>query len=559
MVRRFTLADDYPDLIRFFDSKCEPGLDPASLYVTAPGQFPWVCDRGHSTRQTVRSRIKGCRLCAGKKFLDEHFPELVEEFDGEMNPGVNPSNLYPRSSGIYFWRCPSGFHSWPATVRARLRGSSCIYCAGIAVLPGFNDIISRIDASKFSWVAEENLDSSGDPIDPSAIPAWDTQIRVWWCVKGNHRKEISPAALMNASSKGRNCRECEGLAPIQGRTDAATALGVTAQLLDNTFHDIAELSQVSGGSEAVFSWRCDLNPDHRWKRSVRGMKASARCPDCEGRRLVPGENDLATARPDLASEWDFEKNAADPEIGLAGPWEVTQSSGIRVHWVCYQGHKWMATPNGRTGQNLGCAFCSDRRCWPGFNDLKTKAPELLDEIDWEKESDLNPAKLLWVSHRKIAWICPNDPTHKWEAPVWYRTKGRNGTPQICPNCNTTGFSPSVPYLLYYLRNDNLLAAKVGITKVNSSRLAAFQKHGWSLVHSWRFETGRDAMTIEQIFHTWRRETMKLPNFLGSDDVPRRLGGQDETFSDEAIDSGILKRFINSAIATSGISASETSH
>jgi len=554
MVARRTLADYHPELIPYFDITREPAVDPSGLYVTTPGQFPWTCDRGHETLQTVRSRIGGCKSCSGKSFLGEHYPDLVEEFDDRLNDGINPRNLYSRSPGTFFWKCKSGLHSWPASVRARIRGSSCIYCAGLAVLPGFNDATTRIDSSEFIWLLEENVDSSGSPIDPSYIPAWDSKPRVWWCVAGGHRKEISPAALMNAKKKGRGCRECLGLSNIVGRTDALTILAEAVHLLDTEFHHPSELSKITGGSEQVFHWRCEINPSHRWKRSARGMRSTKECPDCQGLRLVPGENDLASARPDIAAEWDYHANSLDPDVAIAGPEQVTQSSGRKVHWICSRGHKWMATPNGRTGQNLGCAFCSDRRCWPGFNDLATKRPDLLVEIDWDKENELAPESLLWVSHRVVSWACLKNPSHRWEAPVWYRTKGRDGNPQSCPNCNTTGFSPSVPYILYYLRHQGLLAGKIGITKEGSTRLAAFESYGWEVFYIWRFETGKDAMRVEQAFHRWRRESLEIPNYLGPSDMPRRLGGHEETFSDEAIGPAQVKKFIDDSIESNELRA-----
>ena len=47
--------------------------------------------------------------------------------------------------------------------------------------------------------------------------------------------------------------------------------------------------------------------------------------------LIIGENDLATMRPDLAEEWNFEKN------GEIKPYDVTCGSNKKVWWICKHG------------------------------------------------------------------------------------------------------------------------------------------------------------------------------------------------------------------------------
>ena len=54
-------------------------------------------------------------------------------------------------------------------------------------------------------------------------------------------------------------------------------------------------------------------------------------------KLILGENDLATVRPDLAEEWNFIKNIGlkdgnDKDISV--PNKVTIASGQKVWWKC---------------------------------------------------------------------------------------------------------------------------------------------------------------------------------------------------------------------------------
>lgn len=548
VVAKQTLGQRYPDICSFFDRDRAPDVIAEELFVTSPGSFPWTCTRGHHTDQSVRGRIKGCSDCSGRKFLDEHHPELLAEFDQEAQPDTNPSSLYSRSEGVFFWKCSKQPHSWPATVSARIRGSGCTYCAGLATLAGFNDILSVLPAdARVEWLFDRNLDESGNPVDPSQIAAWDTEPRFWRCLDGDHTRETSPSVIMNGVAKGRRCRTCAGFGAIAGRTDALSAIPELRQLLDRDLHEPTELTRVSPGSEKIFNWKCHRNPKHRWERSIRLMRRSSLCPDCNGQRLTVGENDLLSQAPDFAAEWDHYANANDPLVNLHGPDQITVGSPKVVHWVCSRGHTWQQTPNGRVGQNLGCRYCSDRRCWPGFNDLKTKRPDLVSEIDSEEHAFLDPSKLLWNSHNLVSWVCERNNDHRWQAPVWYRTKGQTGRPKGCPDCNTSGFSPSSPYILYYLEHSEMLASKVGITKQGSTRVRSYVGAGWSCLFHWRFERGKEALLVEKSFHDWREIDCGLPNFLGPEDMPARLGGHVETFSLEALSAHEVRSFIEDQI------------
>jgi GNAT superfamily N-acetyltransferase len=45
------------------------------------------------------------------------------------------------------------------------------------------------------------------------------------------------------------------------------------------------------------------------------------CPYCSGKVAIPGENDLQTLFPELAAQWDFEKNPGKPGETLPGAHE----------------------------------------------------------------------------------------------------------------------------------------------------------------------------------------------------------------------------------------------
>ncbi|MDE7182465.1 MAG: DUF2726 domain-containing protein [Clostridia bacterium] len=117
----------------------------------------------------------------------------------------------------------------------------------------------------------------------------------------------------------------------------------------------------------------DLLPDHltiasnksvNWVCSKCGFKWQAKignrailgrgCPCCANAIAVSGVNDLATTHPELAKEWDYEKN-----INLI-PQKVTHGSGKKVYWLCPKGHSYQATVLHRTS-GTNCPICNSGR------------------------------------------------------------------------------------------------------------------------------------------------------------------------------------------------------
>ena len=60
-----------------------------------------------------------------------------------------------------------------------------------------------------------------------------------------------------------------------------------------------------GSGEKVW-WICNMN--HRWQASIVSRTKGSKCPYCSGICVIRGKNDLATLRPDIAAEWNDEKN-----------------------------------------------------------------------------------------------------------------------------------------------------------------------------------------------------------------------------------------------------------
>lgn len=116
------------------------------------------------------------------------------------------------------------------------------------------------------------------------------------------------------------------------------------------------------GSEKKAWWRCEKG--HEWLASIANRNKGRGCAVCSNRRVLEGYNDLQTINPQLASEWNYEKNE-----GLT-PNEIMPNSGKKVWWKCRKGHEWQSKIINRNHGN-GCPFCSGRYVVEGYTDLQT--------------------------------------------------------------------------------------------------------------------------------------------------------------------------------------------
>ena len=81
----------------------------------------------------------------------------------------------------------------------------------------------------------------------------------------------------------------------------------------------------------------------------------------------------------------------------------------------------------RTEQDLGCPYCSNRRAWPGYNDLASQAPQLAAQWDYKKNAPLTPEQVTYGMRKKVWWRCAAG--HSWQAQVMGRFQGNH-----CPIC-----------------------------------------------------------------------------------------------------------------------------
>ena len=242
-----------------------------------------------------------------------------------------------------WWVCPQApkEHRWQASPLNRyVNGQGCPYCAG--KLPSVTNSL----ASRFPEIAAQ-FDAEANGIGADQVVAGSNRRYRWKCPAGpDHLWTATPA---NRTGKGQGCPCCAGRQPSVTNS-LETLHPRLARELDPELNGGTTAGEVVAGSNRRLTWRCPVNPEHVWEATPNHRTSAASptgCPYCSGLRVLPGDS-LAWVRPDIAIEWDTERN------GSRRPDQVAPGSDYRAQWICPLGHRWRARVDHRTRYGVGC-------------------------------------------------------------------------------------------------------------------------------------------------------------------------------------------------------------
>lgn len=177
--------------------------------------------------------------------------------------------------------------------------------------------------------------------------SYGKKIKVWWTCKKNHDYQCR---IDQKTGRKSGCPICICNRKMQ-------PVSMTHSHLLEEWHpkNTIRPDQLTSGSHKKIWWlgKCG----HEWQSFLhnRTSKQLNSCPYCSN-RYVDDKNSLKNICPDIASEWDYNKNKTIPD-------EVCYKTYKRAFWIGKCGHKWECTIRSRTRKNrpTGCPVCKKSR------------------------------------------------------------------------------------------------------------------------------------------------------------------------------------------------------
>ena len=343
---------------------------------------------------------------------------LLTQWHPAKNGALTPQQIAYGSTRKVWWICAKG-HIWQAAVNTRTANhTDCPYCAGRLPWPGETDLASQYQDLVKEWHPTRNLPLTPEQVLPGS------EKKVWWkCAQGHEWQ-----AEIRSRVSGCGCPVCKSRFVVPGVNDLASRFPDLAAEWDSAANGSLTPRDVTFGTKRKVWWRCEKG--HTWRVSVQSRTLDGTgCPVCAGRVIIPGENDMASLFPELAREWNPEKN------GTLRPSQVTPASKRRVWWICPLGHTYAAAVGARTGQGSGCPYCAGKKVLAGFNDLATTQPCIAAQWHPTLNGALTPQMVTAGSHKRAWWTCAEG--HIWKAVIYSRAgPQRRGCPvcagRVCP-------------------------------------------------------------------------------------------------------------------------------
>ncbi len=499
-----SLAKTNPELVEEwdFEKNNELGLSPETVTAGSTMKVNWKCKKcGYSWRTSIRKRTKNkptnCPKCAPKLnrasqvekqikekgSLGDLFPELLKEWDYELNMGLDPYKLTTRNSRKVNWVCEYG-HKWQTSISARTRvnRTGCPYCSGRLAICGETDFetlnpilmrewdyeynnknkifaceLTKCNPTKVGWICPicdyHYVATVSHRVNGTACPKCANQMKtsfpeqaIFFYLKKNFSnvenrwndlgKEIDvfvPEIKVGIEYDGAYFHNTNAaIKREEEKYNKLKAMGITLirvreKGLETSYADYSlklEKRNNDKTLEEVIKQIIDIIEITTNKKCNKDINISRDRAEIYSQYIVQiKENSIENKYPELVKEWDYEKNIIKPN-------QVTIGSGLKAWWKCNLGHSYEQNIRSHIFGS-GCPYCTNVKVLPGFNDLSTLYPEIAKEWDYEK-NDTTPDTILPHSNKVYFWRCSQGHSYKARP----NSKCREGiNHEYCPICH----------------------------------------------------------------------------------------------------------------------------
>lgn len=486
-----------------WEKNTELNLFPQNIPCGSHKKAWWKCSKGHRWYSIISNRAReknsrGCPYCTNQKVIvgeNDLFstcPTLAKEWNYKRNKEQKPDRFMSGSHKKVWWICKKG-HEWLAQIKSRASGVGCPYCSGKKVLYGYNDL-----ETKYPNIAREWHPFKNGELKPTEITHGSGK-KIWWMCKYGHEWE---STVCNRT-KGKGCPICSSRRKTSFPEQAIfyyvkqafpSARNRYKEMFDKSSMELdVFIPEINVGIEydgKVFHSKEENRIRDAKKYEICKNKGVIliRITDkmqteviinCDNKITIPKVDDfclnyaiskllfklnkkvdvdvardkanilkfltafdgsLEEKYPELAEEWNYEKNSFMPN-------SIHPGSNEKVWWKCKEcGHEWKTSPAERSGRDkTGCPICARKvggQKRMRINLLKNgsaveKGSFLLDEWDYDK-NEISPDFISSTSTKKVWWKCKKC-GYNWKTSIEHRIKRHSS----CPCCRNQVVVPGI--------------------------------------------------------------------------------------------------------------------
>jgi hypothetical protein len=207
-----SLAYNYPEIASEWHNKKNFPLTPAMLPTASNQIFWWQCSkRKHEWEAGIdsRARGRGCPECAGKKVGKDNnlkflYPKVSKEWHPTKNGDLTPKDVTYGSAKHVWWQCKTNKkHNWEASIKLRMKGTSCPFCSGNKVGKDNNLKILYPKVAK-EWHTIKNGDKKPEDF------TFGSNKKVWWLCPKQHEYHAVIKERTRKDSRVKGCPYCSG-------------------------------------------------------------------------------------------------------------------------------------------------------------------------------------------------------------------------------------------------------------------------------------------------------------------------------------------------------------
>lgn len=371
-----------PDLLAEWDwdKNAEVGLTPDTATCGMNRTAHWICpDYHHSYTMKIDNRVRstlGCPFCSGRRVLTGFndlattHPEIADEWISAVDKDATPQTVSAGSHVIVRWKCSTHECEWESAVFDRTDGCGCPQCKSAKISAARSKVKDGNSlAEQYPDVARQ-WDYSLNSKTPYQVSAHAKMMAYWVCDLHDPPYRWEARVYSRTCNRPSGCPKCAIAAIVEAEKTPKDGQSLgdlypdAIKEWDYKFNGDLTPFNIKPSSQQRVGWKCSIcgntwitSPGNRTaKHTFRLGCRECNCSRLNPNRLTPRTNGyLKDMRPDIAAEWDTEKNMTLLGLSLD---DISISSNLNVWWTCPLKHSYQATVNHRTGRGDGCSICA---------------------------------------------------------------------------------------------------------------------------------------------------------------------------------------------------------